>query len=839
MYLLFQRKRSRPHHAGPLAGFLILLLTTLAGTKAASATTLTWTSGVSGLISDASKWTPSIVPGVNDRLTFSPSGTYTVTFPSAVPRTSAVTMTNGTVIFNASSPHTTGALTVYPASIANSLTLSQGSFNADFLELGSSGFNTLYVASDIRASKTATLHSKGTGNPHGNGGDVIGYNGISEMYVTGGGRYICESTSAGTGLLRMAELASSAATLSVSGAASFFPQTVSSLQLTGGAALTVGVNGSANLFASNKGYIDVTGDMMIATAVGSNGYVTIGPSSSGTSSLYAHQRLLIGANGTTTVPAGGGELTVKNNSWVRVDGTCEVSDPDGDLNDPSLQPSVLRVQQGGTFTTMGGLKTRGLGSVELQGGLMHVVGGRFEVFGGLLGITISSQTGTPELRISNQISNQVGLHGFYLGRSGYGMVHLIGSGLGAGNTVLGDSVGGVGTIVADSTGGFSCYSLDVGKRGQGTLKLLAGSTGFFGGFGGTEGQLANVTIGAFPGSIGQIEISGRYGPIGSTFHLDNGKLWIGGGPVGPGGTGTVTLGNGGLIHMIDPEGQNPLPITIYGAGTLTIESGGTLIAGFGSMYNQGNLILHGGDILMDGVEVSPTGNLTGYGSMTTALQNNGVIDPSTTTGSMGMLKVQGSFQQSATGHYRVNLDTSGGQVSDLLMISGNATLDGTLDITTAPGFTGSPGQTFPILFCSSVSRTFAAVTWNGHPLNGEATIQYGAELVNVVMPGVSGVGSPGSTPELPSMLHFTPSGTYEHPEFALDLPDVAQVIVKVFDVRGREIATLFEGTLDPGRRRFHLAGGSLRLASGTYFGRATVEIAGRTTVRTARTVLIH
>jgi hypothetical protein len=157
---------------------------------------------------------------------------------------------------------------------------------------------------------------------------------------------------------------------------------------------------------------------------------------------------------------------------------------------------------------------------------------------------------------------------------------------------------------------------------------------------------------------------------------------------------------------------------------------------------------------------------------------------------------------------------------------------------TCPGFSAGPGETFPILFCGSRTGTFDAVTWNGQPLNGEATIDYGATLVNVVMPGVSAVGDPGSTPFMPAVLRFAMVGTARHPEFALDLPQAAEVSVKVYDVSGREVATLFEGAAEPGRRRLNFES-TRGLASGAYFARAAIRSANETMVKTARAVLVH
>jgi hypothetical protein len=812
--------RSRSFDSAAGLAIFVMHLFALTAPGSALATSYTWSSGVSGSISDASRWTPSGVPGVLDKLTFSPAGTYMVTFPASVPQTNMVTMSNGVVTFSATASHSTGGLAVSPNSLANSLSMVDGTFNINYLELGTSGFNSMTISSNSRSLKTATLHSNGDFNPHG-GGDIVGYDGISELYVTSGGRYICETAGADNALMHMAELASSVSTLSISGAAPFFPQTVSSLQLLGGASLTVGVNGSANLFASNRGFIDVTGDMFVARGSSSHGYVTIGPGGSGTSYLEVHQGLYIGDNFDSGV-GGHAELTVKDNAWVQVDGRCNVGDPQGSIN------GVIRVLQGGTFIVKGGFRFFSNTKMDLQGGLMHIKSGTYTLPDV---VTISSQTGTPELRIEQQALFQPNsVHELYVGRSGSGLLHLRGTGFimtSADPIVVGDSLGGNGTIL-QTGGAVVCGPVNVGVRGNGTWSM-AGSA-----------STGTVAVGAASGGVGQIAISG--GAVFST--QDN--LWIGGGSGGAGGTGTVTVGGSVLVYRSDSNNPPPL-VTIYPSGTLIMNNKGQMVSDHGTVIDQGSIVLNFSLIRAGNIVVTGTGNLTGSGllefyadQLPNTLSNAGRVSPSTPTSPIGWFSVSGGFEQSSGGHYNVDLDTSGGQVSDIMSLSGEAFLGGTLDVTTLPGFAPSPGQTFPILFCSSRTGTFNTVTWNGQPLNGEATIAYETNVVNIVMPGVSGVGGPGSTSSVPAEVRFSAAGTREHPAFALDLPEAATVDVKVFDLHGHKVATLFEGALERGRRRFDFAHVARELASGTYFARAVIHSnTGTTTVKSARAIVVH
>ena len=92
---------------------------------------------------------------------------------------------------------------------------------------------------------------------------------------------------------------------------------------------------------------------------------------------------------------------------------------------------------------------------------------------------------------------------------------------------------------------------------------------------------------------------------------------------------------------------------------------------------------------------------------------------------------------------------------------------------------------------------------------------------------------------VPPTLRLAPVGSLRDPAFALELPEEASVQVKVYDFAGREVATLFDGVLGPGQRRFDLQSATRRLASGTYFARALVLSGERTDIRSARAILVH
>jgi hypothetical protein len=669
------------------------------------------------------------------------------------------------------------------------------------------------------------VHSNGTGNPNsGNTGDQIGHDGSSEMNLSVGGQYVCERTGPATGTMAMAVLPFSAASLSISGTGGV-PSHASSLSLIGGASFIAGVEGSANVFVWNSGVMDATGDIVVASKPAGSGYVNVGaPSSTATGRLTAQARLLVGGNLASGSPAGHGEVIVKNRGVVTTTGICEIGDPDNDAG------SVLRVQDGGAFTANGGLKvwpTAG-NAMDLQGGLTHVQAGAFQWLPNRY-MTISSTTGSPEFLIDNGVANtgpstapsQAQL---FVAQSGNGSMRLnrpgTGFSMGTGSCVVADQAGSDGTIVQDSTATLtSAGPMNIGNHGSGQWNLNGGSLG----------DVGTLAVGVSADGHGYVDV------LGADSHLQvRNNLWIGGGFGGAGGGGVVSVRFGGRLDILHTGGINPALTTVYPVnGTLSVTDG--VVSTSGDISNRGAINMANGEIDAQSISMTSTGTLRGYGQLAGLVQNAGHIDPGFDFNDMRTIHVDGSFVQFGGGRYTADLDGSNGPVCDLLEINGPATLAGTLDLRPETGFVGTVGQTLVLLTCTSRTGTFGSVTWNGSPLAGQVEVVYEPTFVAAVVLAVSGVE--GSEPH--TVLSFAPAGDVSHPAFALDLPEASQVQIKAFDLRGREVATLFEGTLASGRREFDLQGSGRQLASGVYLARAVVLSGAATTVKTTRVVLVR
>lgn len=804
----------------------LLLLSPLAARPAVAAH-FNWL-GATGSVDDPTKWSPAAVPGAADYFRFETASAYTATFPAAVPNSFMLVVGQGNPSWLFAGPHATGGMNVEFPSSAQNLTIKGGLLTTDYLQLGAAGRLSIVTLTNNGPATTGVwVHSKGINNPQAPSfGDHIGHDGISELNIHGGSRYYSDQVGS-SWPFEIATLSGAAATVSVAGF-STVPTRYSQL-IVGTNGMTVGAAGAANLFATNGGNIDCAGPVMIGRSVTSNGYVNIGPVASlGTSFLNAQDVLRIGHNGLGP-EAGHGELTVNDRAWVTVAGRTYIGDPDNVVD----KQSVLRVRQGGTFTANGGLRvypTSGT-ALDLQGGVTRIDGGQFEWPAGKP-LAVGSTTGTPELWISNGVTNAApstssALAQLRVGHTGTGKVFVTGAGtvfpMGAGGTVVADVAGSTGVLEVDdgavlSSGG----ALHVGNAGAGTLNV-------------TDGSLVDVgflQVGAAAGGFGNVVARGS----GTVLRTRN-NVWVGGSFVGTGGDGNLAVEDDARLEVLQ-TGVNPALVTVYaGTGQLFLRSGGRLVTG--TLECRGTTWLEGGTVEAGSVLVPPTGVVEGFGFLDLGFGAtvSGGLQPHVAPNEIGTIAVDGWLTMSASGTYDAHLGAGGVGGSDFVAVTGTATLGGTLSLQTTAAFTGTPGTVFTVLTCGSRVGTFANVLWNGDPLADEAVVLYEPDAVRVIIPSSTGVDPIPAA--VPAGLRFAGSGARDRLEFALELPAAARVEAVLYDVSGRVVGHLFAGDLGAGRHVLSPRDGAHAAASGAYFARAVIHANGETTVRTARAVLVR
>jgi len=128
-----------------------------------------------------------------------------------------------------------------------------------------------------------------------------------------------------------------------------------------------------------------------------------------------------------------------------------------------------------------------------------------------------------------------------------------------------------------------------------------------------------------------------------------------------------------------------------GTGTSSQTGGSTVLDG----------TLKAGTVVLDGGDLSGTGTLIGN------LENDANVDPGDDPGT---LTINGSYTQDSGGVLNIGIES--GSIFDVLAISGNAQLDGTLNLTMLSGFRPQYLEEFTIMTFSSSSGDFANLTSN-------------------------------------------------------------------------------------------------------------------------------
>lgn len=180
------------------------------------------------------------------------------------------------------------------------------------------------------------------------------------------------------------------------------------------------------------------------------------------------------------------------------------------------------------------------------------------------------------------------------------------------------------------------------------------------------------------------------------------------------------------IATIDNRSAGPIAIDVAGpsqvrrarvAGsaapaTLRLASGVALGATESvAVLGGATLDLRGGAINSPSIEVFAGGRIVGAGSISGSVANAGTVSPGG-AGGVGTIEV-GGFTQSAGGSLDIDLSGTSG-IGDRLLVSGAATLAGTLRLFAEPGQTPLPGNYYQIMSYGSSNGDVAVANHTGY-----------------------------------------------------------------------------------------------------------------------------
>lgn len=270
----------------------------------------------------------------------------------------------------------------------------------------------------------------------------------------------------------------------------------------------------------------------------------------------------------------------------------------------------------------------------------------------------------------------------------------------------------------------------------GTLAVGANTLTLNGAVTVTGGSLsaASGTVVYNQGSNGQAVLATNYGNL----SFSNFTKVLPAGTVGIAGVFTPGSAVGHTItgNTISFNGAGAQTVPAFTYNNLTTATGGVkttsgaVNAASATVGAGTTLIVASGSTLTVTGTLTNNGTIQGLGTIVNNFTNAGTLSPGL---SPGILNFTGNFTNSATVNVEIG-GTGGAGVNpnghDQVLISGTATLGGTLNVTFTNGFTPVPGNSFVILDAASLTGTFPTVNlpdispnrWNVSYNNAAGTV---------------------------------------------------------------------------------------------------------------------
>ena len=880
-------KPNRHHRVWTARPAIALLVSLVASDVDAAA--LSWRTAVSGNAGIAANWLPSQVPAPADVLTFHVGGAYTVTF-------------DGTVPLSATQLYRSGTVTVVGGTHSLSTQLRVGDVNGDVgimaLTTGTMTSAGNVVVGNA-AGSVGTLHVDDDDADllqSGSSDVLVGNSGQGTLNVTGGGlvtaadKVIVGGSSAGQGSVLVSgvnvapvvrsKLASSGAD--------------GDLVFGNGGTATVVIAGGAQAVASD--------DVFIAQTASSNGSVFVDGTGGGfTSQLTVGDDLGIATNTLAGPAAGVGTLVVQQQGQVLVTGSANVGEADGGTGTLRLRTGSLFSAHDLVFDNVHGVLDQQGGSIIVDGGVFDPPGttlllsdpsfervtlknGATAAFdgGSSVGYALvlgESSEGGFALESGAHLTQVNGVLSLGLAPGGHGVLDVSTNALldGAGSIIVGQS--GFGELSLFNGGEVDLTDMSVAYAPGSNGFVSMGTAGAvltlgkldIGGHGLTAGGTASVVVGnggsivldgsevvplrlVHPGARLQVDAGGTVS--GSANFDTRGHIQMNGGQLTIGsvnfldtadlvGHGTVSaeIATSSAPNSVIHASGGPLVLGLsssvkgfVGGGTLIADGGAPVTLRDADLVTLGNVILNGGGVNLPsgGGSLLSGKTLSGNGAVIGTLANAGTIAPGNS--SWGLLQFT-SLANTGIGRFTLEIGNAATNHYDRLAVSGLASLAGALDVKILPGFVPDDGEDFTLITCGSRSGTFSSVTIEGLPVNMQFNLVYNPTSVVLHVNHITTDVPPAA--DLPHSIALVGrSGSWGNAGVELALPDAARVVVRLYDVSGRERGTLFEGELPAGRRWLPLREVTPAPADGVHFARAVVRTGTVATRHTAKVTLV-
>ncbi|MBK7423452.1 MAG: hypothetical protein IPJ48_10325 [Propionivibrio sp.] len=397
----------------------------------------------------------------------------------------------------------------------------------------------------------------------------------------------------------------------------------------------------------------------------------------------------------TTLNIAGANISASGNITVGAGGTLGMMGGSATFN----PGSVVNIQSGATL---------GVSAISVNLGMNATIAGAINVgIGGIATIAPTSGTLTP-----SSIT--------VVGSSSYDTAHLNFTAPNGAITVPNVTTNNGGAIAFGSDvtiGNLSILGFTGGLVGPGNVVLAAGGThlwntgGFAGGINVTIAPGANLTI----NTPALKQITNATFVNQGTISWNDGDIDL---------EGAAILNNSGAFN-IALAGSRTLGNVFAGPGTLALTNTGTITKtvansatfdGSVTLTNAstGSLNVNGGTLQVNNFALNTnSGVISGSGTLNlggATLTNSGTIKPGG-TGAAGTLSITGNLVNSGSGTIEAELGgTTAGTQYDVLAVSGNVTLGGTLNSTLINSYVPTAGPNFDIITAGgTASGSFATL----------------------------------------------------------------------------------------------------------------------------------
>lgn len=380
---------------------------------------------------------------------------------------------------------------------------------------------------------------------------------------------------------------------------------------------------------------------------------------------------------------------------------------------------------GGTTVNSGSLilgaseRLANTGAVTVSGGTFDIAGfdetvGAVTLNSGSIAGTTGTLTGTSYSVQSGSVTAKLGGAGVALTKTTGGTVTLSGANsYTGGTTVTGGTLALGGSNVLADSGAVTVNG--------GTLAIAGNSD--------TVGAVT-LTSGSITGSGGTL--------TGSSYALASGTI-----SANLGGSGTVTKTTAGLVTLSGTS--STVGAVNVSGGTLELATGAALNAGLVTVSNAATLDIDGILTAPTGVNVNAGGTLKGAGTIAGNVNLDGILAPGNSPGTLG---ITGNLNLTSSSVLNFELNemntVAGNNVNDLVAITGDLVLDGTLNVpdpSTPLNWTTSGTDLAPIKW--TLFTFTGTLTNNGLTLGNLPTLLSGNSIpqlwqLNIVQNGGGG-----------------------------------------------------------------------------------------------------